>query len=266
MQNQRGLLFLGIAVLFGLAAAFVAQRWLSGQEPAEPQAAETTSVVVARIDLPVATELSDRQLVTVDWPTAHLPKGIMTRVERAQDRVLRHPLVEGEPLLESALFPEGSEAGLTAVIAPNRRAVSVKVDPVVGVAGFVKPGTRVDVLTTLRRVDRQKPVPYSKVILQDVRVLAVDQKLEEARNGEPEIVSVVTLEVEPVQAEQLTYASHEGRLQLALRNPADKETVETVSVGVADLLGRKRAGGPRVARSTTSVQVIKGSKVQVKEF
>src|SRR4030042_30527 len=94
---------------------------------------------------------------------------------------LGRPLAAGEPVLESALFEAGAEGGLAAVIAPNRRAVSVKVDSVIGVAGFVKPGARVDILATLRRIDAQKPIPFSKVILQDVRVLAADQKLAEER-------------------------------------------------------------------------------------
>lgn len=266
MQNQRGLIFLGIAVVLGLGAALVAQRQVGAQ--AIPGATiETTPVVVARVDLPVASRLGDRQLETIDWPRANLPPGAMTSVDRARDRVLRRPLVVGEPLLESALFPVGAEAGLAALIEPNRRAVSVKVDPVVGVAGFVKPGTRVDVLVTARRVDRPQAIPYSKVILQNVRVLAVDQKLEEAKGTKAELVSVVTLEVEPDQAQRLAYASSQGQIQLALRNPADEEQVETRSIGVEDLLGRPRkAPTRRVARSTTSVQVIRGSKVNTNEF
>ena len=96
------------------------------------------------------------------------------------------------------------------MITPKHRAVSVKVDNVIGVAGFVTPGARVDVLVTLARVDLSDALPFSKVFLQNIRVLAVDQKLEEVKSGDPELVSVVTLEVTPVQAEHLTYAAHEG--------------------------------------------------------
>jgi pilus assembly protein CpaB len=266
MHNRRGLLFLGIAIVFGVAAVFVAQRWLGNLSPSAPQAPETAQVVVVKADLTVATKLTGRQLGTAEWPKAHLPKGALTGVEQAKGRVLRRPLMEGEPLLESALFPEGSEAGLPGLIAPNRRAVSVKVDPVIGVAGFVKPGTRVDVLVTARRVDRSKAIPYSKVILQDVRVLAVDQKLEQANSGDPELVNVVTLEVEPEKAEALTYASHQGQLQLALRNPTDDEKVETTSVGVADLFGGKKKRRSHAVRSTARIQVLKGSSVQNREF
>ena len=142
--------------------------------------------------------------------------------------------------------------------------MTVKVDNVVGIAGFVTPGSRVDVLATLRRVDRDKPLPYSKVILQNIRVLAIDQKLEEVKAGDPEIVSVVTLEVDPKQAEHLIYAAHEGRLQLAMRSPGDDVTVATVSIGVRDVLGERR----RVTRqsSGTVVQILNGSRLVTKRF
>jgi pilus assembly protein CpaB len=266
MQNQRGLLFLGLAILLGIAAVFVAQRWLADREASEPRASETVAVVVARVDLAVASTLSERQLDTVQWPKAYLPKGAFTSVEAAQSRVLRRPLIAGEPLLESALLGVGSAGGLPVLISPKHRAVSVKVDPVIGVAGFVKPGAHVDVLVTARRVDRPKAIPFSKVFLQDIRVLAVDQTLEQVKNGEPKPVNVVTLEVDPKQAEKLTYASHQGKLQLALRNPTDDEKVQSDSVGVADVLGEKRRKRTLKAGPTTTVQVIRGSSVKVKSF
>lgn len=266
MQNRRGLLFLGIAALFGLAAVFVARQWMPGPAPSQPEPVEMVQVVVARTDLPVASQLTERQLETIDWPRAHLPKGVLKSVEQARGRVLRRPLLAGELLLETALFPQGSEAGLPALISPDRRAMSVKVDSVIGVAGFVKPGARVDVLVTARRVDLPRAIPYSNVILQDVRVLAVDQTLEQAKSGDAEVVDVVTLEVDPEQAEKLTYASHEGRLQLALRNPTDNEKVKTASIGAGDLFGKRKVARSRTARKTTSVQVIKGSIVKVREF
>ncbi len=268
MQNRRGLLFLGLAILLGVVAALGAERWLSSQTPEAPGSVEMAQVVVARVDLPIAAQLNSRQLDTVAWPAAFVPGGAYRSLEQAEGRVLKRPLQAGEPVLETALLEQGAQGGLPAVISPNHRALSVKVDAVIGVAGFVKPGARVDVLATLRRVDQEKALPYTKAILQDVRVLAVDQKLERAREGEPELVNVVTLEVDPEQAEKLTYAAHEGNLQLALRNPADTETVETLAVGVVDLLGHRKRPAPqsRVARATVDVQVIKGSDVQVKSF
>jgi Flp pilus assembly protein CpaB len=126
-------------------------------------------------------------------------------------------------------------------------------------------------MATVRRVDTDDSLPFSKVILQDVRVLAIDQKLEEARDGEAQLVSVVTLEVRPDAAQKLIYSAHEGRLQLALRTPGDDELVELASTGVRDVLGApKRASAPQaIARSGSggpAVQVIRGSKVETKTF
>jgi len=216
--------------------------------------------VIARADIAVGTALAPHQLESARWPQPLVPEGAHAQAETLRGRVLRRGVAKGEPILEALLLPEGAEAGLAAVIPEKHRAVSVKVDPVIGVAGFVQPGARVDVLATLRRVDQRDKLPYSKLILQDVPVLAIDQKLEEGRSGDPELVSVVTLEVSPEQAEQLIYSSHEGRLQLALRSPGDREVVVTGSVGVADLLPSRRGAGRHVvARRGPAVQVLKGS-------
>jgi pilus assembly protein CpaB len=266
MVNRRALLFLGLALTFAFAAAFMARNLLVGQEAnAAKTVVETSPVVVARVDLGVGSALRSQQLDTIDWPKKFLPDGTFQSKSQVEDRVLRRALAAGEPILAASLLPQGSAAGLSSLIEKELRAVSVKVDPVIGVAGFVRPGTRVDVLATLRRIDLKNKLPYSKVILQDVPVLAIDQQLEEARNGDPELVSVVTLQVTPKQAEQLAYSAHEGRLQLALRGPGDHETVKTKSVGVADLLSspRKRSSG---GRAQAQVQVLMGSDVSVKKF
>ncbi len=267
MQNRRGLIFLGLAVIMGLAAAWVTSEFSPKSDAANIAAANTTSVVVVRSGVPVATSLASTQLKLVDWPSEHVPAGAFNSIDDAKGRIVRHPLAQGEPILESSLYPMGSSGGLGAVIEDSYRAVSVKVDNVIGVAGFVVPGSRVDVMATVRRVDWDKAIPFSKVILQDVRVLAIDQKLEEVKSGEPELVSVVTLEVNPQQAEHLIYVSHEGRLQLALRTPGDDKNVVTQRVGVADVLDDRKLSKKEptkrvVASASKRIKIVRGTEVE----
>jgi pilus assembly protein CpaB len=269
MQNRRAFFFLILAVALGVSAAFTAQRWLEQQRmQPTPGQAQTQPVAVMREPLQVGQVVHGRQLATVDWPTDYVPQGAHSDPAQLEGRVLRRPLAAGEPVLESALLPEGSRAGLISVIEPSHRAVSVRVDPVIGVAGFVAPGARVDVLVTIENDAKI----VTKAVLQDLQVLAIDQKLEESKEGEPMLVQVVTLETSPKDAEKLTFASHNGKLQLALRNPSDREIVETRAVAVADLVNDYRPA-PRIAsrpaaprRAGPAVEVIKGSQVSVQSF
>ncbi len=272
MKNRRGLIFLGLALVMGIAAARISTQMAASPVTESTASAEVVSLVVVRTNLAVASTLSAAQLETVEWPADHIPAGALRTIDQAVGRVVRRPIGAGEPVVDIALFDVGASGGLRAVISPEKRAVSVKVDNVIGVAGFVSPGSRVDVLATIRRVDLERALPYSKVILQDVRVLAVDQKLEEIKSGDPELVNVVTLEVDPKQAEHLVYAAHEGRLQLALRSPGDRLDVPTTSIGVADVLGEVRQKSKRVANQShapiaqASVELVSGSAVEVKTF
>ena len=264
-MSQRSILFFALAIVLALGAVWAARSWLEGRTPGGAVATVVTvPVVVAGVDISVGGVLADRQLSKVDWPKRYVPEGAFSDEKQLDKRVTRRPLAAGEVILEGSLLPQGSEAGLVSVISDAKRAVSVKVDSVIGVAGFVTPGSHVDVLATLRRIDRKPALPYSKIILQDVRVLAVDQRMEKTNDGEPEVVSAVTLEVDPKQAERLIYSAHEGRLQLALRNPGDREIVETRSVNVADLIGKRPRSNGRARRK--SVQLLKGSKISVKWF
>jgi pilus assembly protein CpaB len=270
MKNQRGIIFIGLAVAMGLTAAWFTSELAPNSAVAELAAIQTTPVVVVRSDVAIASTLTHAQLQLADWPTLHVPAGALHSVADATSRVVRRPLAQGEAVLEASLFATGAAGGLGAVITENFRAVSVKVDNVIGVAGFVVPGSRVDVMATLRRVDHQRALPYAKVILQDVRVLAVDQKLEEVKSGDPELVNVVTLEVAPTQAEHLIYAAHEGRLQLALRAPGDDIKVATRSIGVADILGdpsgKKSAKKQRVASYGSRIKIIRGTNIEDKKL
>ena len=269
MRNRSSWLILALAIVLGLAAAFVAERRLAIPATAEAAPQQTVPVVIAKVELPIGGEISERQLDTIEWPVAYLPKGTQQEPIKLVGRVTRHTLSPNEPVLESALVAVGLNGGLSAVISVDKRAVSVKVDPVIGVAGFVTPGSRVDVLATLRRLDLQKPLPFSKVILEDITVLAIDQKIEEVRDGEPALVSVVTLEVAPDQAQKLIYSAHEGNLQLALRNPSDHARFDVRSISAVDILksDKKSSSKPKqIARNYDRVTVIKGTKVTTERF
>lgn len=268
MRNRRALLFLSVAILLGVAAAFSAQRWLENQKPlaSSDGALYTANVVIARSGLTVATALQPNQLTTVEWPKRYLPEGAFDDPALVSGRVLRRAVTSGEPILEALLLPDGSAAGLPSLIEEKRRALSVKVDQVIGVAGFVAPGTRVDVLATVRRVDREDALPYTKVILQDIPVLAIDQQLEEADSGEPETVNVVTLQVTPEEAERLIYSAHEGRLQLALRNPTDRGAAKTKSAGVREVLGIARPKVGKNGKPRPRVEVYRGATRSIQNF
>lgn len=269
MRNRNSFLFMALAITLGLTAVFIARSRFQDTITLTAQSVPTSNVIVVKTEVPVGTALTALHLDVVEWPTQFVPEGAFTESSALFGRVPRRALAIGEPILAGSLLPNGAQAGLGSLIGESRRAVSVKVDPVIGVAGFVTPGSHVDVLATLRRVDRDKALPYSKVILENIAVLAIDQKLEDVGGSEPQLVSVVTLEVDPKQAQKLIYSAHEGHLQLALRNPGDVESIDTQSVGVADVLysakatpAAKKKAVAQPARSR--VQVIKGSNVSIK--
>jgi pilus assembly protein CpaB len=209
MKNRRAILFLGLAALCGLATASVARK--TGQEgpPGVP-------VVVASAPALPGRVIDPSQLEVVSWPAETIPQGAFSHPSALATRVLARSVVRGEPILESSLLPVGTEAGLGALIEESARAVSIKIDEFIGVAGFVQPGSRVDVIATVN--DHASGSQRTEVILQNLKVLAVDVRVDR-NQGSPEPAHVVTLEVSPHQAPTLTHAENQGALKLALRNP-----------------------------------------------
>ncbi len=259
MKHRRSIVFLALAILFGAGAAFAARSFIverTAQPVVEPP--QLAPVATAAREVPAGQVIELRDVTLVDWPVEHLPEGVVGDVQVLLGRVVSRAVAQGEPLLQTALLPEGASAGLPALISPEHRAVSVKVDAVVGVAGFVQPGSRVDVLATFRNTAGGN---FSKVILQDVRVLAVDQTLDGMRDGAAKVVNVATLEVDTQEAERLVHSAHEGRLQLALRSPGDDEVVNTRAVRADDLFGKRPAKRRAVPKTRSKIQVIKGTSV-----
>jgi pilus assembly protein CpaB len=234
--------------------AFATYRYVG--QPAPTTAMKTKAVVVAAADLELGRALTPDDVQIVQYPEGSVPDGSFTAADGLMGRGVISPIVRNEPILTGKLATIEAGAGLPPIIPPGMRAVSVRVNDVVGVAGYVLPGTRVDVVATLTPTLNQTDVT-SKVVLTNVQVLTSGTKIEQTGGdkGKPVEVSVVTLLVDPSQAERLALASTEGKIQLALRNPLDTGAPATAGVRPAVLLayGAQTAPAPvRRARSTTS--------------
>jgi pilus assembly protein CpaB len=248
-RRSRPLLLLVLALASGGAAGLLALRYL--REQATPLMAlepSTTKVVVAAKSLPMGSVVGEQDVKMIDWSGRTLPTGFLSRPEEVVGRGLMVPVAENEPLLLGKLAARGVGGGLPVMIDAGMRAVSVAVDQVVGVAGFVLPTTRVDVLLTLANAGPTRETT-TKVIMQNVRTLAAGQSLQQDQDGRPMEVPVVTLLVTPEQAETLALAANQGRIQLALRNTLDTVRVQTSGARTGTLLGG--SSGRPVARRTT---------------
>ena len=233
-----------LAIGFGLLASTAIYRYLLRYDDmVEAREIMTAPVVVAARDVPFATELVAADLALSSWPVELAPKEHFAAVDSVLGRVNKSPLVAGEPVLESRLAPFGADRGLAMLIPAGFRAMTVPVNVQSGVSGFVLPGSRVDVLVSIRAESHRDPV--AKMILQNVRVLAVDQQMED-QDGRPITSRAITLEVEPEEAEKLGLASTEGTLLLALRNAADGETKGTAGATFAKLLGSEKPPARKV--------------------
>ena len=194
-------------------------------------------VVVASANLDVGAELGQDDVHVVDWPADSAPAASFESLDEVIGRGVIMPIIQNEPILPVKLASKEAGAGLPPVIPPGFRAVSVRVNEVIGVAGYVLPGTHVDVVATVSPTATQGDMT-SKVILTNVLVLAAGTKIDrETDKDKPIPVSVVTLLVDPEQSERLTLAASEGKIQLALRNPLDLATPSTPGVRPAALLG-----------------------------
>ena len=227
MRNKSAMGMIAVSVLLGLGAVTVAARWLSDQATLA-----TNKVVVAARDIPLGSPLTADMLRTVDWPSSSLPDGAIREEVQLESRVVKTSLLRGEPILETKLAPVGTKGGLSSLITEGRRAITVKVNEVIGVAGFALPGNHVDVMVNTKD-EADKPI--SKIVLEQILVLAVAQ---EANRDEtkPKVVSAVTLEVTPQEAERLDLARSIGSLSLALRNQLDRNVAATDGARKPELL------------------------------
>lgn len=270
MRNRAALLLL-LAMLAGGAAAFLAYQFLrdpiGAQAVQRSDSGELVQVAVAGRDLPVGHRLEAQDVLMVEWPARAVPEGFSRSPAEVVGRGLLSSVSRNEPFLPAKLAVPEAGGGLSILIPEGKRAMAVRVDDVVGVAGFVVPGTRVDVVVTLSSdVATGAGQPVTQLVLQNIEVMASGQTIQRDARGEPMTTTVVTLLVDPEEGEMLGLAATNGRIQLALRNSLDPDTVTTTGARIANLLRRPppapvRSGGAVVPRPTAAP-----SRVQVEVY
>jgi pilus assembly protein CpaB len=252
-----------LAILSGGLAGYAALLYLR-ERPIRIASAETptatTEVVVAARDLDAGAMLGPDDVKELKWPSDELPQGFAVGREAVVGRGLVRPVSMNEPILETKLAGPGAGMGLSVTIPEGMRAMSVKVDEVIGVAGFVLPGTRVDVISVITPQGSSSKEPVSRVILQNVPTLAAGQTTTTDEGGKPLTVTVITLMVVPGDAEKLALAASQGRIQLALRNTLDQQDVETNGARVASLLSGPAPAPTGRRASATPPQVSAGDR------
>lgn len=266
MRSRRLIIVLVLALVSGLAAGWLALRLLQQTDrgPAAADGGPTTEVVVAARDLPLGRVLTAEDVKLVDWPGDAVPANHSTSVEEVLGRGIITPVTMNEPLLSGKMAIKEAGGGLPIVITEGMRAVSVRVNEVIQVAGFVMPGTRVDVFVTIEPPEGRSGGTITKLVLENVTVLTANQIVETAPNGEPVTASVVTMLVTPEDAETLIHAASKGQIQLGLRNTLDLDSVTTEGVQVQDYIP---GAAPRVAprrtvpttrRTNTGIEIWRG--------
>jgi pilus assembly protein CpaB len=265
LSTRRAIIILAVSITIGLVTAWLIARWME-----RTLEKGTVSLVVAARDLNPGEKLASNDLRLTLWPAGSVMQGASHMMIPLHGRVVAQPILSGEAVVEQRLATNGSKAGLSALITPGSRAMSVKVNEVVGVAGFATPGNFVDILVTINRDN--KP-PISKIVLEKIRVLATAQDHVVKDDSKPRVVNAVTLEVTPIQAEHLDLARSVGSLSMVLRNQMDHESVKTNGAFIPDILSVARAEKPAMQRtsgnrisdnSVSEIELIKGiQKIRV---
>ncbi|GJJ05555.1 pilus assembly-related, exported protein [Duganella rhizosphaerae] len=246
MNNRRALMMMALAIVLGLVAVVLASRWLLRQTPTS-----ANKIIVAATDVNLGQRLTPEMLKAIDWPADSLPRGAIRDGSKLVGRVLKTSVLRDEPLSEAKLAPAGTLGGLSALISEGKRAITVRVNDVVGVAGFALPGNFVDIIVNTQAAATGNENAISKIVLERILVLAVAQEVGRDET-KPRVVNAVTLEVTPAQAENIDLARSVGTLSLVLRNQVDPRPGVTDGATKTSLLGiAKPAVAPPV--ETTAV-------------
>lgn len=236
MRNKRFIIALAGAIICGLIGVMLITRYLSN---VQAFTRDLGNVVVAKQDIPLGERITAEQLALVPIPNGSLPEGVFRKIDDVVGRVAITPIGVRETITNMKLAPAGTGGGLSAVIPEGYRAMTVKVDDVVGVSGFIMPGSFVDVVAIVVPLAQGQAAngPVSKIVLQNIKVLASGAKIDSPENQRtPSAVTAVTLQVTPEQAEKLVLAANEGKLQLVMRNYSDDEDTQTKGANKSSLL------------------------------
>jgi pilus assembly protein CpaB len=263
MKLPPGSKYFILAGVVGLAATFLVHSYINAR--VTPHLPPTAQLVVAEVDIAPGMALTGRVLKVATWPQDIIPPKAAITSKQLEGRVAQAPIAKGEPIILSKLAPEGTAAGLGGLLEPNCLAVTVKTDEVSGVGGFISPGDRIDVLSEMNTPGSNEH--YSKIILQNLKVLSKGQVWDQTADKKPQVVPTVTLQVTPQQAESLNLASFQGRIRLALRNQLNRNNFYTSGVATSQLCNKGPAPLPVAPSKGDSrpkgrvVQVIKGMEV-----
>ncbi|HZI60557.1 MAG TPA: Flp pilus assembly protein CpaB [Pyrinomonadaceae bacterium] len=235
MRNKRFFIVLVGALIFGVLAAVSVSKYLSS---AQAYTKNLNKVAVAKVAIPIGSKIIPEQIMVVQFPKESTPDGAYDSAEKLAGRVAVVNIAAREPITESRLAAEGTAAGLSAIIPEGYRAMTVKVDDAAGISGFIQPGTLVDVVVTIDPEGNSRQNPISKIVLQNIKVLASGQNIDKPEDErEAKSVKAVTLQVTPEQAEKLALAATEGKLQLVMRSQIDQGNEETPGANKRNLLG-----------------------------
>jgi pilus assembly protein CpaB len=264
MRNKRLIIALAGAVLCGVLGVMLITRYLSN---VQAYTRDLGNVVVAKVEIPLGERIAPEQLMLAPIPNGSAPEGAFRKTDEVAGRVAITPIGVREAVTEARLAPEGTGGGLPAVIPEGYRAMTVKVDDVVGVSGFVMPGSYVDVVAVIVPIATQgtpSPGPISKIVLQHIRVLASGAKIDSPDNQrEPNNTKAVTLQVTPEQAEKLSLAANEGKLTLVMRSYTDQEDSQTKGVNKHSLLNdNSGADDPEPKPEKTEPKVVRRPMAQ----
>lgn len=251
MIKPRTTMLLGLSVILSVGAAWIANNWAQAKN-AQKEDAQLVQVMVAATDIPYGHKIEKINVEVISVPEDLAPKGVVNQLEDVEGMVSREDIMEGDILRKQRLSNHLEGSTLAAVIDPKKRAITVRVDDVIGVAGFLLPGNLVDILAS-KKIDKKI---VTETILKKIKVLAVDQTKSTNKN-DPVIVRAVTVEATPAEAEKIVKAREEGSIQLTLRNPLEQEEPPAPVV--------KKVVRRSYPYRTAYVTVIRGTDSEVKK-